>query len=775
MKSNYFLFLLFFCVIGLQAQVSNDSILKDFNNFLKIPESNIYLHLNKSILLPGEDLGFAAYVYDHKNQKPSEIVKNLYCQILNEDKKVVKEQLLLLEKGKANGKFVIDSLIPAGNYTVRGFTNWMRNFKKPHYFEAPIKILDSSGETSEKIASKVPFIQILPEGGHLVNNVLNVIGIKVDHYKKLNNNSVSLVIDGEVKDEIQLDINGMGRFVMVPNYSSSYGIKLNGLDSIPLYKFPKVETLGIVPSVNQVDDKLFIELKTNEPTLASMDSKKVSVLVNGSDTLSVYDVTLNSTNQLVSLNVEDFSPGVNQITLLSPDKKVISKRLIFNYEKFKTYGVENITATRQLDSITTKLQFQKFKNAQLSVSVHTVNSITLDKSQSIAASFKLNPYLYDQVKNPMYYFTDVDKRKKYEMDNLMLCLGWEMYDWSFIFKKEKLFKNGFESGLAVNANIKRPRNRRFMIFPETNSNTSFVDVDKSEEEFSFENYYPVGEEKLIISELDFKGNAKKTKLSLEYYPNRVPEFTSSKTVNPLNLPADYSELEIRPFIKKGEQLDTIVLSVDKNKEREEMIKNRARGMVRIFSDLDRRREVSIIQYLNRNFFLDASKVEGQIIIQNPRRTSSRSSEPVLIVLDSVAYRDANILQGFDMADVDYIEVDLDGFARFNGQGGSGIIKIETDPALNPFGNSSKKMNVYDVPLTFSAPVEFYRPSYYSYTDDFFDKLGVMDWQGNLEVVDGKVSFKMPYLGKNELLLHIQGWAEDGILIDEIRTISVDSQ
>ena len=133
MIKNYLLFLTLFFFNGLQAQDSKERhLVSSFNNFLKVPESTVHLHLNKTILFQGEDLGFAAYVLDHKRQKPSLSVKNLYCQLLNSNSEVVKEQLLLVDKGNADGIFKIDSLITPGNYTIRAFTNWMKNFKSPH-------------------------------------------------------------------------------------------------------------------------------------------------------------------------------------------------------------------------------------------------------------------------------------------------------------------------------------------------------------------------------------------------------------------------------------------------------------------------------------------------------------------------------------------------------------------------------------------------------------------------------------------------------------------
>jgi hypothetical protein len=772
MKYRYFLFLVIFYNTGLQAQVSNDSILKDFNNFLKIQESNVYLHLNKSVLMQGEDLGFAAYVLDHKKQKPSLLVKNLYSQLLNSDSEVVKEQLLLVEQGKAQGVFELDSLVTPGTYTVRAFTNWMKNYSSPHYFEAPIQIISPLGKlTNSKIISS-PIAHVLPEGGHLVNNVLTTVGLKIENDQPLNNKFANFIIDGVVESKVQLDANGMGRFAILPNLYSSYEISLEGSNEVLKTEFPKIEDHGVVMAVNQVADEVFIELRTNERTLDHLDSEKMSVLVNSNGKLDVYYVELDYTKEVFSLNIQDFSPGVNQITLLSQDQKVISKRLFFNYEGFTVSNMDKVVSTRALDTLKTSLQFSTIKNAQLSVSVHTTSSIAMDRSQSIVAAFKLDPYLYGKVKNPLYYLTNVDKRVKYDMDNLMLCLGWELYDWSFIFQKSKLFKYGFEFGIAVNATINKSKARRYIIYPSRNSGTSFVNLKKGDEKFSFGSYFPTIKEKLKISEVDTKGRTKKAKLSLQFSPNKIPNFTSLNKIKPLEISIEVSEIELKPFSDFSEELDTIVLIAEKNKKRELKIRNRAKGRIDFFSDKDRKNEVRILQYLGRNG-LKVSNRRGQMSVISQRLLIAGAIDPVLIVLDGVPYRDANVLQGFNMSDVDYIEIDETGTTQVAGQGRGGIVTIKTDPLLNPFGKSSTSLSSFDVPLTFSAPVKFFKPTYYSYTDDFFDKLGVIDWQSDITVVDGKASFTMPYVGKDKLLFHIQGWTEDGELIDEYREVEVE--
>jgi hypothetical protein len=224
------------------------------------------------------------------------------------------------------------------------------------------------------------------------------------------------------------------------------------------------------------------------------------------------------------------------------------------------------------------------------------------------------------------------------------------------------------------------------------------------------------------------------------------------------------------LIKRAEALDTITLVVNKEKARREKLRDRSTGRIDFFDDSDRMNEILLVNYINRIGGLRADVSNGNLSIRPvvERRFTNLSEPPVVIILDNTLYRDLNMFISFDMSTVDYIEIIPNDPRYPNGV----AIRIITDPLLSPFKLNSQTTSSYDLPLTFTAPAKFYRPSYFSYTDLFFEKFGVIDWQGDVEIKDGNGTFSMPYLGINKLLFHIQGWANDGTLIDEYREVEV---
>ena len=99
-----------------------------------LPREVVFVHLNKSVYIKGEAVGFKAYVLDKDTKKRSLETKNLYCTILDEDENIVKQQMIRIQEGVGNGIIELDSLFTSGNYLFKAYTNWMRNFSEAQLF-----------------------------------------------------------------------------------------------------------------------------------------------------------------------------------------------------------------------------------------------------------------------------------------------------------------------------------------------------------------------------------------------------------------------------------------------------------------------------------------------------------------------------------------------------------------------------------------------------------------------------------------------------------------
>lgn len=92
-------------------------------------EEKTYLHLDRTIFEPGEDIWFKAYLrnaYNHTTNTPSDF---LHVELYNPRGQRIDERKILLQHGSAAGEFSLSPDLPGGRYTIKAFSHWQRNTK----------------------------------------------------------------------------------------------------------------------------------------------------------------------------------------------------------------------------------------------------------------------------------------------------------------------------------------------------------------------------------------------------------------------------------------------------------------------------------------------------------------------------------------------------------------------------------------------------------------------------------------------------------------------
>lgn len=150
MKIRYFLF---FCVLVCSAYSfgfipdDNDplkgilSALEKFRN--EYPQEKVHIHMDKPYYTVGDSIWFKAYIVNAEQNELSNLSKILYVDLINEKDSVKKSLRLPVVAGLAWGDFVLTDSLSEGNYRIRAYTNWMRNFGEEYYFDKVIKIGNS--------------------------------------------------------------------------------------------------------------------------------------------------------------------------------------------------------------------------------------------------------------------------------------------------------------------------------------------------------------------------------------------------------------------------------------------------------------------------------------------------------------------------------------------------------------------------------------------------------------------------------------------------------
>ena len=114
---------------------------------IQYPQEKIHLHLDKPYYAIGDKIWFKAYVVNAEKNELSNLSKIIYVELIN-DKDSIKQSLKIpLEMGLAWGDFILTDSLREGNYRVRAYTNWMRNFGEEYFFDKTISIGNSISNT----------------------------------------------------------------------------------------------------------------------------------------------------------------------------------------------------------------------------------------------------------------------------------------------------------------------------------------------------------------------------------------------------------------------------------------------------------------------------------------------------------------------------------------------------------------------------------------------------------------------------------------------------
>ena len=109
----------------------------------EFPQEKVHLHMDKPYYAIGDNIWFKAYVVNAEKNELSDLSKILYVELIN-DKDSVKQSLKLpLSLGLASGDFALADSLKEGNYRVRAYTTWMRNFGEEYFFDKTITIGNS--------------------------------------------------------------------------------------------------------------------------------------------------------------------------------------------------------------------------------------------------------------------------------------------------------------------------------------------------------------------------------------------------------------------------------------------------------------------------------------------------------------------------------------------------------------------------------------------------------------------------------------------------------
>ncbi|HVY75964.1 MAG TPA: hypothetical protein VG890_14105 [Puia sp.] len=440
MKNYYLLLLVIVPVLRGYAQIDlrqelNVRLQADARNR---PREKLFVHIDRTSYLAGETVWFKIYDVDAGNHRPLDVSKIVYLDLLRGNENPAVQIKIAMNRGMGYGSFVLPAFLVSGHYSLRAYTNWMKNFSSEDFFRQDIRIVNTfRAQVGSPAATRsAVHIAFYPEGGSLVAGLNSRIAFKAGK-----ENGIGLVCSGYIlnraKDTLvrfSSSYRGMGAFELTPKENESYTAVIRTADTVLVSQLPTVSDRGYVLRLEkQTPEQIRVRVQSS----STISDSRIYLVVQNNRKIDLAEVAMPQNHEAeFMLDVDSMQSGVSTITLFDDSHRPLCERLYFK-RPARQLAIDitpdaNSYNTRSLVNLSLQTGGQP-KNGQpshLSLSVFRLDSLQQMPQENILSYLWLSSALPGPVEAPAYYFEDSDEAHRKAADLLMLVNGWRRFKWS---------------------------------------------------------------------------------------------------------------------------------------------------------------------------------------------------------------------------------------------------------------------------------------------------------------------------------------------------------
>lgn len=443
------------CVARAQQPSAFDKYYANAGQFAKaFPREKVYLHFDNTSYYQGDTIWYKAYVVTDNGNKPSNISRPLYVELVDQLGNVMQRHIVKIANGEGHGQISLSDMFFTGYYEVRAYTKWMLAFDRdPQYFSRTIPVyrkllnntenrraiatyrMDKSMKQRPKETLKALNVRFYPEGGQLVCGLPSTVGFEVmSPDSGWVNLEGSLLSDkGERLMPLAAIHDGMGRFAYTPgDRPATAEFRFN--NKTYRFRLPEAAAEGYTLVANTHAESIDVTVSRS----SGMTTGEVALFVFSAGNPCTYiPVDFGSANsKRVKIMTASLPDGVVRLSLVSEQGNTLLDRFCFVYPK------ENVNIAGEADAQlyapysrahcrfkVTAPDGTPVSHARLSVAVRdALNMDYVKDDNSIFTDLLLTSELKGYIHRPGFYFADQSTSRRLMLDNLMLIRGWRKYD-----------------------------------------------------------------------------------------------------------------------------------------------------------------------------------------------------------------------------------------------------------------------------------------------------------------------------------------------------------
>ncbi|MGQ8338513.1 TonB-dependent receptor plug domain-containing protein [Sunxiuqinia sp. A32] len=559
-------------------------------------------------------------------------------------------------------------------------------------------------------------VQFFPEGGNLLPDIMQVIGVKA-----IGADGLSVEISGKIftnDDELVTEFstwhNGMGKCVFKPNAGERYYalVKMgNGVER--RFYLPKLEEKGI--GIHLVSRKGKILYQVYNQSDVPNNSLFILAHVRG----MVY--ALQPLGDLMSGQIDEslFPAGIVTFSIVDIASKVYAERLFFKIPE--AFPIVNLQSDKRVYGrrepvrldIAVKSSDGEPVVGNFSLSVTDSRTVKQDTlTDNIISNLLLSSDIKGYIEEPASYFTDQSHVGEEKLDLLMLTQGWRRFKTEDVLKGEIFPPTHYmEASQVISGRLKNT----FGKAPKTNDvylYSDYKDIFRKTKSDDEGRYYFDGLEFPDSTYFMVKAERKKSLTEVKVVPE-ILTFEDPKCFIPIprarkvEIPEEYFQQSKEKYFYEGGMrvinLDEVTVTAEeKEKNVKKFYYSGAESAKLSREDVDKYPSMGAMDLIDR---LPGVNVSGDHVMV-------RSFGDAIVLIDGIV-AEIDFVKGFTARDIEEVAVFKDSkAAMFGSRGANGAVAITLRRGAERGLNLELAVNTERImPMGYQKKSEFYVPKY----------------------------------------------------------------
>ena len=441
MKKTFILVLFLILSFQLKTNAQN-SIETHFSTWLEHNfQEKIYVHTDKNGYLAGEILWLKVYNVEAYTNRPCNVSKVAYVEVLDKENKPVLQTKIALAKNGGSGSLYLPATLVSGNYTLRAYTAWMKNFDPGFFFHKEINILNTLKDEPEQpkaLTKKQYAVRFFPEGGNLVYGLKSKVAFRAVDSEGKSFAFSGAIVNGTHDTIVRFQSHrfGIGSFWFTPVEGQSYKAVIIRDNEKQNLNLPEIYANGVVLTLKHETAPV---LRVDVEAKIANESAYTLVVHSGRKIVFTQALTADKVSEGYSIPVNKLNDGIAHITLFNSAGRPLCERLYFKKPaqqlQINLKSDKNEYLTRQKVNIDIEQAVNAVPaSTNFSLAVYRADSL-LTEDADIVGSLLLNSELRGNIENVSWYLKNPSEEAA--MDNLMLTHGWSRFKWDDVLSAKQ--------------------------------------------------------------------------------------------------------------------------------------------------------------------------------------------------------------------------------------------------------------------------------------------------------------------------------------------------